>query len=171
VLINAKAFASILLIFAAVGCEPTANTVAATKPETLADINARPISFPNYPQAGRTYLSFSQAHGFQVNYIGAGGRAWLWYPGNSRGVPEEYKTDTVNGTKAICWRHPGQSYNPVTKQSGGNFACQSLDLAKRLTVAELPGDPFNLNSGNVPYPLKRCTAPEAFTFDRDKFGC
>ncbi|GAA6181268.1 hypothetical protein NBRC116594_27060 [Shimia sp. NS0008-38b] len=137
----------------------------------MAEVSARNIAFPKYPQPGKTYLSFSGAHGYQVNYIAAGGKAWLWYPGNSRGVPEEYKQDVVRDTKALCWRHPSKSYNPVTKQSGGRFACQSLETARKTVVAELSGDPFQLATGKVPYPLKRCTAPDAFVFDRDRFGC
>lgn len=160
-----------LACLAAVGCGPTTTPTAGQKTETLANINARPIAVPNYPQANTTYLSFSQAHGFQVNYLGPNGKAWLWYPRNTRGVPEEYKTDTVGGTAAICWRHPNNSYNPVTKQTGGKYACQALDLSKRLTIAKLRGDPFNLKSGTVPYPRDRCTAPEAFTYDRDTYGC
>lgn len=128
-------------------------------------------TFPNYPQVNRTYLSFDFSHGFQVNYLGPDGKAWLWYPGNRSGVPEDYKTDTIAGNKAICWRHPSNSYNPVTKRSGGPFRCTELLLSQKRVVSELPGDPYSLRSGKVPYILNRCTAPEAFQFDRERFGC
>ncbi|UWR27998.1 hypothetical protein K3757_08710 [Sulfitobacter sp. S223] len=31
----------------------------------IEEVPARPVQFPNYPQSGQTYLSFSSAHGFQ----------------------------------------------------------------------------------------------------------
>lgn len=140
-------------------------------PVVVDEVSARTISFPNYPQAGRTYLSFSSAHGFQVNYLAAGGDAYLWYPGNRNVVPENYKRDVIAGQQALCWRHPRQSYNPVTKQTGGKYACMPLDLSRKTIVAELVGDPYKLASGNLPHPLKRCVAPAAFRFDRARFGC
>lgn len=137
----------------------------------VSEVSARSNRFPGYPEAGRTYLSFSAAHGYQVNYIGHGGKSWLWYPGNRAAVPEEWKLDTVAGQKAVCWRHPSKSYNPVTRQSGGAFACSSLVLSQKTIVASLPGDAFNLKSGAVPYRLDRCVAPGNFDFDRKRYGC
>lgn len=152
-------------------CEPSGSGSSTSVSAAIAEVKSRPIEFPSYPQANQTYLSFSSAHGFQVNYLGTNGRAWLWYPGNSRGVPEEYRLQQVRGIAAICWRHPGASYNPVTKQVGGEFACQSLDLSRRTIIARLAGDPFNLATGKVPYRLDRCKAPPAFEFDRNRYAC
>lgn len=152
------------LIAALVGCDQTST-------EAMREVSTRQVAFPEYPQGEWTYLSFSEAHGFQVNYLGKDGRAWLWYPGNSRGVPEEWKLDTVSGQRAICWRHPASSYNPVTKQSGGGYACQSLALSQRTIVARLAGDPFALSSGRIPYRKQKCSAPAEFTFDRQRYRC
>ncbi|WP_162929993.1 hypothetical protein [Pseudophaeobacter sp. EL27] len=127
--------------------------------------------FPEYPQGGWTYLSFSPAHGFQVNYLSADGRAWLWYPGNTHGVPEEWKLDRVAGQSSVCWRHPSNSFNPVTKQTGGTFACEPLSLAQRAVVARLPGDHYALSNGQIPYQRQKCTAPSEFEFDRQRFRC
>lgn len=138
---------------------------------SIAEITSRENSFSDYPKPNTTYLSFSQAHGFQVNYLAPQGKAWLWYPGNRRGVPEEYKQDVVSGQDAICWRHPSNSYNPVTRTQGGAFACQSLALSQRTIVAALPGDPFTLNSGRVPHTLERCNAPSLFSFNRSTISC
>lgn len=135
------------------------------------DVVNREIVFPEYPSSGWTYLSFSQAHGYQVNYLGKNGRAWLWYPGNSVVVAEEWKRDTVAGQKAVCWRHPAKSYNPVTKRYGGSFACQSLALSQRRIIARLKGDPFALSSDKIPYRLSKCSAPKEFDFNRDQFRC
>lgn len=137
----------------------------------LNEVNSRPIQFPEYPQTNKTYLSFSHAHGYQVNYLGPDGKAWLWYPGNRHGVPELYRLATVAGTSSICWKHPSDTYNPVTKQSGRRYACEPLTTAQRTQVAVLDGDPFNLRSGGVPYRLDRCKAPDAFTFDSARYGC
>jgi len=148
------------------------NSQSLSSTETaISEVNSRENRFPSYPQPNTTYLSFSSAHGFQVNYIAPQGKAWLWYPGNQRVVPEEYKQDIVSGQEAICWRHPSNSYNPVTQASGGAFACQSLALTQRTIVAALPGDPFSLETGTVPFPLERCIAPVQFSFDRNKISC
>ncbi|MBL4556436.1 MAG: hypothetical protein JKP98_02155 [Rhodobacteraceae bacterium] len=36
---------------------------------------------------GATYKSYSRAHGTQIEYLASNGRAYLWYPGNTRVVP------------------------------------------------------------------------------------
>lgn len=152
-------------VIALAGCSGEQSATSA-----IAEVQSRVNQYPDYPQAGRTYLSFSSAHGFQVNYL-ADATAWLWYPGNSVGVPEEWKRDTVSGQAAICWRRPKNSYNPVTKTQGGPWGCQALDLSQKQIVADLVGDPFNLRSGQVPYRLSRCEAPAEFSFDRNRFSC
>lgn len=139
-------------------------------PEALAkqEFRSRGL-FDNYPQPGTTYLSFSKQHGFQVNYIAEGGKAWLWYPGNRRGVVEEWKLDP--GLNAVCWRHPSNTYNPVTKTKGGEFQCQSRSVSIDTIVSSQQGDPYNLASGSVPNARDKCTAPVEFNFDRSLFGC
>ncbi len=166
------------VVLALAGCmtEPVASDRVQSSPAlsaaaATAEVQARQNRFASYPQPDMTYLSFSHAHGYQVNYLGADGRAWLWYPGNRRGVAEDFQLSYAWGEKVICWRHPSNSYNPVTKKKGGDYACESLNLAQRATVAALKGDVFELKSGAVPYRLDRCLAPEAFDFDRSKFGC
>ena len=160
---------AVAIVLLASGCsnnQQPSNVAAA-----IAEVNSRENRFPSYPQPNTTYLSFSTAHGFQVNYLAPGGKAWLWYPGNQRGVAEEYKLEIVSGQQAICWRHPSNSYNPVTQTRGGTFACQNLAFSQRTIVAELLGDPFSLQTGKLPFPLERCTAPVQFSFDRSKISC
>ena len=62
-------------------CQPGGAPVAtpyvppASAATALAEVRARANRFASYPQAGVTYLSFDLAHGFQVNYMGPGGKA------------------------------------------------------------------------------------------------
>jgi hypothetical protein len=158
------------MVLAIAGCAPSQRSGADVQ-SAIAEVNARKNLFPDYPQPDMTYLSFSKAHGYQVNYLAPEGRARLWYPGNRRGVPEEYKCDIVNGIDAICWRHPSGNSNPVTRTQGGGFQCSRLDQTQRSIVAALPGDPYALASGQVPRKLDRCAAPGEFEFDRDQFSC
>lgn len=157
-------FTSFVAVLVLAGC------IKQSRP-AVDEVMSREARFADYPRAGWTYLSFSKAHGFQVNYIGSNGQAWLWYPGNSTVVPEEWKRDVVAGQKAVCWRHPSKSYNPVTKQLGGSFACQSLALSQRSIIARRKGDPYRLSSGSIPYRLQKCKAPQEFVFDRTRFWC
>ncbi|MFN3208836.1 MAG: hypothetical protein ACE369_07515 [Roseovarius sp.] len=176
-MLRAGATAKVLLICAAAGLGAcTTAGVSGDPPRAsaqaaIAEVSRRPISFPDYPAPGTTYLSFNKAHGFQVNYIAAGGRAWLWYPGNHMALPEDWRLDTVQGIRAICFRHPRNSRNPVTATRGGDYQCQAIELSQKTIVAKLSGDPFNLRSGEVPYRSSRCTAPDAFSFDRDRYRC
>ena len=90
----------------------------------------RKASHPDYPRVGTTYLSFApptgntliQGHGFQISYYADDDQSWLWYPGNQRSLPEEWKVED----RQICYRHPDGTYNPVTREIGGHFQCQSL---------------------------------------------
>ena len=131
--------------------------------------DARSPAFPDYPQGGWTWLSFSRPHGFQVNYLAADGTAWLWYPGNERGVPELWRVDA--GRDAICWTHPKNSWNPAAKTRGGRESCEPAISGRGRIIARLKGDPYRLASGNVPYPLPKCEAPKAFEFDRARHSC
>lgn len=158
----------VALCAALAGCAPSAQYDVGA---AISEVNSRTIQFKGYPKAGMTYLSFSAAHGFQVTHLAAGATTYLWYPGNLSGLTGDYKRDTVGGRDAMCWRYGPQTYNPVTKTRGGQFACQPMEFTRKTIVAQLSGDPFNLASGRVPYRMARCTAPREFSFDRDKFTC
>lgn len=121
----------------------------------------------DYPATGKTYLTFSPQHGFQVSYVANGGVSWLWYPGNAQSLRHDFHlTD-----REICFRPPANSYNPATKQSGDRLECTPLSFARRLIVAALDRDPYDLSRGSVPFRRKKCDAPAEFEFDRDKVGC
>jgi len=138
---------------------------------SISEVSRREIVVPDYPTSGRTYLSYSGVHGFQVNYVGANGSAWLWYPDQAEIIPERFKHDVSTGVELLCWWHPADFYNQVTRKFGGGYSCDPLELARRSVIAVLLGDPFALSSGEVPYVFDKCTAPEAFVFDRLRFAC
>ena len=150
-------------------------TLSACSQDTLGvdndieEVASRNVVFSEYPQGGETYLSFSQTHGFQVNYLQNNGRAWLWYPGNQMGVPERWRVDIRRN--ALCWTHPKNTRNPVIQSSGSSEVCESLSFARRTIIASLNGDPFRLSTGKIPHTLNRCEAPQGFNFDRVRFRC
>lgn len=137
-------------------------------------INRKP-SHPSYPEVGKTYLSFTppsgnpliKGHGFQVEYYESKEQSWLWYPGNARGLPGEWKVED----KRICYRRSENTINPVTGKIGGKFNCASKKLGRAAVVSSLDGDAFKLATGDVPYRLDRCKAPDEFEFDREDVAC
>ena len=120
--------------------------------------------FTNYPIVGKTYLSYSPGHGFQISYYETDSRSWLWYPGNKTALPEDWK---IEGDK-ICYRHPRNTYNPETKKFGGSYDCMSRSLLQTSIVEELDGDIYSLSSGQVPYARDKCDAPPEFEFEPKK---
>ena len=131
------------------------------------------IDYPNYPETGFTYLSFSdpapgllKGHGFQVSYYKNSVETWLWYPGNERSLKGDWKISD----EKTCYDYGPNTRNPVTGSTSG-FQCQSLEISRKLIVSRLDGDPFNLASGDVPSLLDKCTAPQEFEFDRQRFAC
>lgn len=165
-----RVLAFLLVVALLGGCVSSNNTRSNLK-QAIDEVKSRDIRFPDYPQAGKTYLSFSHGHGFQVTYLAKNNQSFLWYPGNRDSVSAEYRQ--VFGAKKplICWRYPTASFNPVTQSFGGQFKCTSLEMSQKTIVAALDGDPFGLQHGKVPHVLDRCTAPAQFTFDRERFAC
>lgn len=112
---------------------------------------------PDYPTAGKTYVFFDRAHGFQLEYFGADGLSWLWYPGNQTVVPGQWRTDGGS----ICFKYPTASFNPVTQVEGGAWECALLDHTRPRVVALRDGDPYGLERAEAaPYPLDRCAPPD-----------
>lgn len=107
--------------------------------------------------AGRTFITQDPFHGTQIEYHGPNGKSALWYPGNSRTVPANWKIrfDGPERGHDVCWQYPSRSYNPVTGQSGGRFECTPDWLYFPGVVQIVQGDPFELASGRVPFPLPK----------------
>lgn len=118
-----------------------------------------PQATSSFPEPNTTYLSFSKQHGVQIEYLSPQGGAYLWYPRNTRVVVGEWEY-VLN---KVCYRYGAQTYNPVTRQSGGRWICSFVGALADRNIAELPGDPFGLsNRKPVPYILQRCTIPPEF---------
>ncbi|HQZ13360.1 MAG TPA: hypothetical protein PK286_10805 [Devosia sp.] len=109
-----------------------------------------------------TIMTYDPGHGTQIEYFDAKGNNFLWYPGNRAVVAGRWKVEGKN----ICFNYGGNTYNPVTKQRGGNWECMPLALSDNGVVERAKGDIFKLSSGRVPFALK----PERTTFAALKGG-
>ena len=108
--------------------------------------------------AGKTIHLTDASHGTQVEYFAENGTAMLWYPGNRVGVPSLWKvTDhgRDTGNYSICFLYPSKSYNPVTKQHGGEWECRHVFAFSIAIAAIHPGDPYGLSGGRIPLRLPK----------------
>jgi hypothetical protein len=105
----------------------------------------------------RTILTYGGGHGTQVEYHAPSGEAFLWCPGNSRSVPADWEVRLVDQRAGpqICYRYPTASFNPVTRERGGDFECYSFPFYELNMVEVLAGDPFRLATGRIPFRLDR----------------
>lgn len=123
---------------------------------TYADNAGRFIFGADYPRADVTYASADIFHGLQIEYFSPQGKAYLWYPGNTRVVVGDWKDE---GRK-ICFRYQSNSSNPVTGQTGGEWECQGKISAQSDLVSSVDGDAFGLTSGRLPvHDLRTCRLP------------
>ncbi|WP_166415770.1 hypothetical protein [Cochlodiniinecator piscidefendens] len=94
-------------------------------------------------------------HGTQYEYHAPDGTTYLWYPGNRSIVMGQWKVErTRDGDNTLCYLYGSSSFNPVTRQYGGNWECRkitSLDVAGDETIK---GDPFSLETGNIPFVME-----------------
>ena len=121
--------------------------------------NCLPISAGKY-----TFMSCTPVpgHGTQIEYYAPDGRAYLWYPGNSRAVRSRWKLQRGNERYRLCSRYPSASYNPITREHGGNWQCENLgSYASRIREIR-QSDIFGLETGSVPWPLEKADT----TFDK-----
>jgi hypothetical protein len=122
---------------------------------------------------GRTWLSHSLQHGTQVTYISPGGKAFLWYPGNtvileSRWTMGERRDSFVyrhphgagqsfhmQMTAMICFQYSGTSANPVTGNRTGR-ECFTPRSWQQTLVESKPGDTLGLaRMKSPPFPLSK----------------
>jgi hypothetical protein len=108
--------------------------------------------------SGQTMMSYDPGHGTQVEYIAPNGRTYLLYPGNKVIVHGSWKLARTDKPTIfnLCFKYPSNSYNPVTKQSGGAWECQIAGFYLRGIADHAKGDVLGLaKSSAVPFVLSR----------------
>ena len=106
--------------------------------------------------AGYTQIINDGQHGTQIEYLDDGGKAFLWYPGNSNVLEGQWKREGQD----IYFAYGENTFNPVTGHQGGGWECMSFDIYWRVVEERMPGDLFSLQGrGAVPFKLdpKRTT--------------
>ena len=124
--------------------------------------------------ANRTIIERQGAHGWLAEYSTEDGRVFMWYPGNRKVMPGFWKVESVPvtlrnqsfSTIHICFQYP-TGYNYVENKPGKNWDCwpasESIAYPENrknnngLEVRE--GDVFNLQTGKIPFVLKRNQRP------------
>jgi hypothetical protein len=102
--------------------------------------------------AGQTAMSYDSTHGTQVEYLSTTGSAYLLYPGNTTIVKGQWRLNRTDeqGVFNLCFRYPGNSYNPATGQAGGQWECQIAGFYYQ-SLAELKaGDFLGLARSSTP---------------------
>jgi len=134
----------------------TASTYISDK--TIMTFNGPQTVCPSGYMLGTVYVPVChevQGHGTQIEYFSPDGMAFLWYPGNRRAVPARWKLVKGDASYAICFMYPKRSYNPLMKQSGGDWKCVSLGFWAREIVEVRSKDIFSLSTGKLPSRLHR----------------
>ncbi|MFS4436690.1 hypothetical protein ACMA5I_00615 [Paracoccaceae bacterium GXU_MW_L88] len=155
--LNFKAnFTALLALGVLSGC--SAEMIVGAAPATQAEKDAMAPYFSSKEalrnfMSGSTRKTHNRSHGTQIEYFADDGIAYLWYPGNRRAVPSLWKTESYGRGEyvRICFMYSPQSYNPVTREYGGYWDCRSADLFLYLSDEVVKGDPFDLESGGVPF--------------------
>jgi len=128
--------------------------------------HAEPRKLMGIPEARehfvcKTRVSFTEGHGTQIAYMNSTGGVFLWYPGNPIVVRGRWRMEEVTvknlTSVALCFQYGTDTYNPVTKQRGGKWACLPADIWARGTVDGADGDVFGLErrGGAVPFRLSK----------------
>ena len=100
----------------------------------------------------RTIVTWTAPQGTQVSYLGAGGKAYLWAPGNDTVQSGNWRIDP----RAASGR--SVPYLAVCTQYGtsAQWDCRPAELLERITMDHADGDVFALAGRSaVPFPLAR----------------
>jgi hypothetical protein len=101
----------------------------------------------------RTLVTWTAPQGTQVSYLGAGGKAYLWAPGNDTVLSGSWRIDP-NATS----RQSPQAYIAVCVQYQANaqWDCRPAEILERITMDHADGDVFGLEGRTaVPFRLTR----------------
>ena len=122
------------------------------------------------PEPGFTLASSTVQHGIQVSYYGENGEYALWYPGNDTALIGTWRR---RDRSTYCYTYRTASFNPATRRASraGEEICNSF-YGPGDWVSKVPGDVFNLRSGNVPgFDLTRCVLPPPLTLEVSTGRC
>src|SRR5215831_15305797 len=101
----------------------------------------------------RTLVTWTGPQGTQVSYLGAGGKAYLWAPGNDTVLSGTWRVDP-NATSP----QSRLAYVAVCVRYGGSTAwdCRPAEILERITMDQADGDVFGLEGRSaVPFRLVR----------------
>jgi hypothetical protein len=118
-----------------------------------------------------TIMTAGGGHGTQIEYLAANGTTSLWYPQNTVLVPGRWKVvDDKAGVPIMCFLYGPNTYNPVTREVGGAWECNSTVQSYLMRVFQIAsGDPFRLGSGRLPFVMPtEDEAKRAVTFGTAK---
>lgn len=111
------------------------------------------------PVGGYTNMSVDPAHGTQIEYVAAGGKSYLWYPGNTVILEGRWKREG----DSICFAYGENTYNPATGTQGGGWECMRFDIYWWVVEERVPADVFSLATRReAPFKLE----PKRTTLER-----
>src|SRR4051794_2063011 len=96
----------------------------------------------------RTLVTWTGPQGTQVSYLGAGGKAYLWAPGNDTVLAGTWRVDP-NATSP----QSRLAYVAVCVQYGGSADCRPAESLERITMDHADGGVFGLE-GRSAAPLR-----------------
>jgi hypothetical protein len=101
----------------------------------------------------RTLITWTGPQGTQVSYLGGGGKAYLWAPGNDTVLSGIWRVEP-NATSP----QSRIAYVAVCAQYGSNaqWDCRPAEILERITMDHADGDVFGLEGRSaVPFRLVR----------------
>ena len=96
----------------------------------------------------RTLVTWTGPQGTQVSYLGAGGKSYLWAPGNDTVLTGTWRVDP-NATSP----QSRIAYVAVCVQYGSSAECRPAEILERITMDQADGDIFGLE-GRSAVPLR-----------------
>ncbi len=118
----------------------------------IADVAKTPQSLRSFLN-NTTSVSWDDRHGTQVEYLGANGRTFRWYPGNQAALPGKWQLGPSSYGPAVCFLYGPNTYNPVTGSTGSQWDCSPQGMYIFYKTSVVSGDVFNLSSGKIPFVL------------------
>jgi hypothetical protein len=121
--------------------------------DSIRAINLKPMIDVNALFEDKTIMTHGPGHGTQIEYFDEQGRAYLWYPGNSRVVTGDWALKMPKDRYELCFNYDTPSRNPVTLSTSRKWKCRDLASFTQHTKETRLSDIFDLASKEVPFPL------------------